>query len=227
MDTGAANQKHALPALPYAYSALEACIDSRTMTLHHDKHHAGYVDKLNELLMPHAELRERSARWLLLNPGSIPEDIRTAVQHNAGGHLNHSQLWQTMSPAGGAGPTGQLASAINTVFGSLDQFKSRFDEAGSALFGSGWVWLVLANEKPRLEIVTTTGHDNPCQNGQVPLLVNDVWEHAYYLRYENRRPEYLKAWWSIVDWKQVVRRYEHPNEPNEMETADGYLPRQS
>ncbi len=223
--------KHVLPPLPYPHSALEACIDAHTMMLHHDKHHAGYVDKLNELLAPHAELRNRSARWLLLNGDSVPEDIRTAVRHNAGGHINHSLLWRAMSPTGGAGPTGSLAGAINTMFGSLEQFKKRFDEAGAALFGSGWVWLVVANEKnanaARLEIVTTTGHDNPIQKGQFPLLVNDVWEHAYYLRYENKRADYLKTWWSVVNWKDVVRRYEHPNDPNDFETADGYLPGRS
>ncbi len=223
-----ASAGHVLPPLPYAHSALEACIDARTMMLHHDKHHAGYVDKLNELLAPHTELRNRSARWLMLNGASLPEDIRIPVAHNAGGHFNHSQLWRAMSPTGGAGPTGSLAGAINTVFGGLEQFQTRFSEAGATLFGSGWVWLVIASEKKtntkRLEIVTTTGHDNPIQNGQVPLLVNDVWEHAYYLRYENKRADYLKAWWSIVNWKDVVRRYEHPNDLNDMETADGYLP---
>jgi Fe-Mn family superoxide dismutase len=210
--------QHVLPPLPYGYSALEACIDARTMTLHHDKHHAGYVDKLNELLLPYPELHKRSARWLVLNADSIPEVIRTGVQHNAGGHLNHSLLWQAMSPSGGAGPTGALSSAINTAFGSLRQFQTHFEEAAAALFGSGWVWLVIESGKqtgvPRLQIVTTSGHDNPQQQGQYPLLVNDVWEHAYYLRYENRRPDYLKSWWSIVNWKDVVHRFEHPDEPD-------------
>jgi superoxide dismutase, Fe-Mn family len=221
--------KHVLPPLPYAYSALEACIDERTMRLHHDHHHAGYVDALNELLAPYPELQRRSARWLLLNSDSIPEDIRTPVKHNAGGHFNHSLLWQAMSPAGGATPTGALAAAINTVFGSLERFQSRFDQAGASVFGSGWVWLVAMRETNsrtgrRLEIVTTTGHDNPIQKGLYPLLVNDVWEHAYYLRYENRRAEYLKQWWSIVNWKGVLHRYEHPNQPTEIDTPDGHVP---
>jgi Fe-Mn family superoxide dismutase len=223
--------QHVLPPLPYGYSALEACIDARTMTLHHDKHHAGYVDKLNELLLPYPELHEQSARWLLLNAESVPDAIRSAVQHNAGGHLNHSLLWQAMSPSGGAGPTGSLSAAISAAFGSLGQFQMEFEAAGAALFGSGWVWLVTesANETsvPRLQIVTTSGHDNPLQQGQYPLLVNDVWEHAYYLRYENKRLEYLKTWWSIVNWQNVVHRFEHPDKPTKVGHADRALRVQS
>jgi Fe-Mn family superoxide dismutase len=198
------------------------------MTLHHDKHHAGYVDKLNELVSPHPDLRTRSVPWLLVNSASIPKDIRSAVLHNAGGHYNHSLLWQAMSPSGGAGPTGPLSAAINAGFGSLREFQARFEDAGATLFGSGWVWLVIGQRKHAgLEIVTTSGHDNPIQRGQHPLLVNDVWEHAYYLRYENKRPEYLKNWWSIVNWKDVVRRFENPDETTEIEPADGFLPRHS
>jgi superoxide dismutase, Fe-Mn family len=210
--------KHVLPPLPYTYSALEACIDAHTMALHHDKHHAGYVDKLNALLQPHPELHERSARWLLLNAEAVPQEIRADVLHNAGGHFNHSLLWRAMSPNGGT-PGGALAAAIEHTFGDLDGFKTRFNEAGAKLFGSGWVWLVVGNDKKTststLQIVTTTGHDNPIQKGQYPLLVNDVWEHAYYLRYENRRPDYLAKWWSIVNWKDAARRYEHPTELEE------------
>jgi Fe-Mn family superoxide dismutase len=210
--------RHVLPPLPYGYAALEPCIDARTMALHHDKHHGAYVEKLNEALEPHARLRGRSATWLLLNRDAVPEEIRATVHDNAGGHLNHSLFWRSMSPAGGAEPGGLFAEAIDQAFGSLEQFKARFDEAGSKLFGSGWVWLVVARDKTTgktvLEIITTPGHDNPIQQGKVPVLVNDVWEHAYYLKHENRRPEYLKSWWTMVNWKEATHRFEHPNEAN-------------
>jgi superoxide dismutase, Fe-Mn family len=187
------------------------------MTLHHDKHHAAYVEKLNAALEPYAELRRRSVRWLLQNSEAVPESIRTAVHDNAGGHLNHSLFWQSMSPVGGTGPAGSIAAAIDETFGSLQQFKDQFDEAGAKLFGSGWVWLVASRGsgtgKPTLEIVVTSGHHNPIEHGKQPLLVNDVWEHAYYLHYENRRPDYLKSWWSIVNWNQVAERFQHPDEP--------------
>jgi Fe-Mn family superoxide dismutase len=207
---------HVLPPLPYAYAALEPHIDARTMTLHHDKHHAAYVEKLNAALEPYAELRRRSAHWLLQNNEAIPEAIRTAVHDNAGGHVNHSLFWQSMSPVGGAGPPGTIAAAMDETFGSLQQFKDRFDEAGAKLFGSGWVWLVATRgkdtAKPILEIVVTSGHHNPIEQGKQPLLLNDVWEHAYYLHYENRRPDYLKSWWSIVNWNRVAERFQHPDE---------------
>ena len=211
-DTDAA--LHVLPPLPYAYAALEPHIDARTMTLHHDKHHAGYVEKLNAALAPYPELRARSAPWLLQNGDAVPEVIRTAVRDNAGGHLNHSLFWRSMSPAGGSGPTGPVAAAIDEAFGGLQQFKDRFDDAGAKVFGSGWVWLVVTRGKgtgkPTLEILTTSGHDNPIRQGKQPLLLNDVWEHAYYLKHANRRPEYLKGWWAIVDWKEVAHRFLHP-----------------
>ncbi|MEO8302694.1 MAG: superoxide dismutase [Betaproteobacteria bacterium] len=216
--SGAVAPSHVLPPLPYAYSALEPCIDAHTMTLHHDKHHASYVEKLNAALAPYAELRRRSAAWLLVNGDSVPELVRAAVQNNAGGHLNHSFFWQSMSPAGGAGPSGPLAVAIDRAFGSFDTFKAHFVEAGAKVFGSGWVWLVASNKKRTdgsdLEIVTTSGHDNPIRQAKRPLLVNDVWEHAYYLKYENRRPDYLTSWWPIVNWKEVARRFENPNAPD-------------
>ena len=200
-----------LPPLPYAVGALEPVIDARTMVLHHDKHHAAYVQKLSAALEPFAELRTRSPTWLLENLRALPERIRTEVQHNAGGHLNHSLYWQSMSPAS-TDPVGPLADALAQAFGGLQQFKTRFEEAGAKLFGSGWVWLVAARAagaaRPTLEIVTTTGHDNPIQDGKHALLVNDVWEHAYYLRYENRRPEFLKAWWAIVNWREAASRFE-------------------
>jgi Fe-Mn family superoxide dismutase len=210
--------RHVLPPLPYGYAALEPCIDARTMALHHDKHHGAYVEKLNDALEPHAELRGRSAAWLLLNSEAVPNAIRTTVHNNAGGHLNHSLFWQSMSPAGGADPTGPLAEAIDQTFGSLEKFKTQFDEAGSKLFGSGWVWLVSVRDpdtgKSALEIITTPGHDNPIQQGKTPVLVNDVWEHAYYLKHENRRPEYLKNWWTVVNWKEAAQRFEHPDDAN-------------
>jgi Fe-Mn family superoxide dismutase len=219
--------RHMLAPLPYPHAALEPCIDARTMLLHHDKHHASYVDKLNAALEPYAELRRRSAAWLLVNSASLPEAIRTAVHNNAGGHLNHSLFWRLMSPAGGAGPTGRFAEAIGRTFGSVAEFKARFEEAGGKVFGSGWVWLVLANAKgigkPALEIVTTSGHDNPIQQEKYPLLVNDVWEHAYYLKYENRRLDYLKNWWSIVNWMEAAHRFDHPYESTAIEPEDGFL----
>lgn len=214
--TGAADSPHTLPALPYGYAGLEPYIDARTLTLHHDQHHKSYVEKLNAALQPYGELRQRSALWLLVNSGAVPEAIRTAVLENAGGHVNHSLLWRVMCPAGSAAPTGSLLTALELAFGSVEQFKARFEEAGSHLFGSGWVWLVLAHPRQpgaaELEIMTTSNHDNPTRYGKFPLLVNDAWEHAYYLQYENRRPEYLKRWWSVVNWQEVAQRFEHPEE---------------
>jgi Fe-Mn family superoxide dismutase len=200
--------KHALPALPYAPAALEPHIDARTMMLHHDKHHASYVEKLNAALEKLPQLRERTATWLLLNPGKIPEAARTAVRNNAGGHVNHSMFWRSMIPGGSGAPKGALADALKRDFGSLAKFKTRFDEAGEKQFGSGWVWLVMQKEGGKLEVLTTAGHDNPATQGHFPLLLNDVWEHAYYLKHENRRAEYLKAWWSVVNWPEVARRLE-------------------
>jgi superoxide dismutase, Fe-Mn family len=224
---GAGQLKHELPPLPYDYAALEPHIDARTMMLHHDKHHASYVDKLNAALEPYAELRRRSMPWLLLNIESVPEQIRTAVHNNTGGHLNHCLFWRGMAPDGGGLPSGVIAAAIDAEFGSFEQFKTQFDEAGGKVFGSGWVWLVSSlkagTKKLRLEIVTTPGHDNPLQKGSYPLMVNDVWEHAYYLKYENRRPDYLKKWWSVVNWKEVSHRFENPHESTDLEPADGFL----
>ena len=206
--------QHVLPPLPYDYSALEPIIDTATMKLHHDEHHATYVDKLNEAIAPYPNLRERSATWLLLNGESVPESVRKLVHENAGGHVNHSLFWRLMSQPNTSGPTGTLARALDSAFGSVDTFKSRFDELGGKVFGSGWVWLVsdCDTRKPKLEIVTTSGHGNPIEQGRFPLLVNDVWEHAYYLKHQNRRPEYLKAWWSVVNWKEVQRRFDEVHE---------------
>ncbi len=200
--------KHTLPALPYDYVALEPYIDARTMTLHHDKHHAGYVANLNAALEKYPELHERTADWLLCNLDQVPQEIRTAVHHNAGGHVNHSLFWQAMSPTGG-GVAGPLAEALDRDFGGFEQFKAGFDEAGEKLFGSGWVWLVRDRKNGgRLQIITTAGHDNPMMQGLSPILLNDVWEHAYYLKYENRRADYLHGWWSIVNWEEAAHWFE-------------------
>ncbi len=201
--------KHLLPALPYSHAALEPHIDARTMMLHHDKHHASYVDKLNAALEPYPELRERTAVWLLLNPGEVPEAARMAVRNSAGGHVNHSMFWRAMSPDGFGEPAGAVADAIRRDFGSLDKFKAQFNAAGEKVFGSGWVWLARARQDGgRLEVYTTPGHGNPLTQGHFPLLLNDLWEHAYYLKHENRRADYLKGWWSVVDWKEAARRFE-------------------
>ena len=201
--------KHVLPALPYDVGALEPHIDARTMQLHHDKHHASYVEKLNKALEPYPELEERSASWLLLNLDEIPDKVRTAVRNNAGGHVNHSLFWKAMTPSGSREPSGKLADAIARDFGSFEGFKTQFDQAGADLFGSGWTWLARSGQgAKRLVILTTTGHGNPMLQGYIPILLNDVWEHAYYLKYQNRRPDYLKGWWSVVDWDEASRRFE-------------------
>jgi len=206
---GTASSRHLLPALPYDHAALEPHIDARTMALHHSKHHAAYVAALNKALQAFPNLRHRSAPWLLLNPGKLPRAIRTTVRHNAGGHINHSMFWQAMSPMQGGAPGGALAIAIVRDFGSLAQFQQQFAEAGGKLFGSGWVWLVRTGQDGgRLQVCTTQGHDNPIMEGRYPILVNDVWEHAYYLKHENRRAEYLDGWWSIANWKEAERRFE-------------------
>ena len=213
--------KHVLPPLPYDYAALEPHIDAHTMTLHHDKHHAGYVANLNSALEKSPELRERSASWLLLNIAKVPEATRTAVRNNAGGHLNHSLFWRIMSPAGGGEPGGPLADAIKRDFGSFQQFKAQFVEAGSKLFGSGWVWLArVQKDGGKLQVYTTAGHDNPLMQGHFPLLVNDVWEHAYYLKHENRRPDYLNAWWAVANWEEAGRRFELSDHSAEQEWED-------
>ena len=201
---------HVLPPLPYAPEALEPHIDAQTVRLHHDKHHASYVEKLNALLEPHPQLRGRPASWLILNSSRLPEEIRAAVRNNAGGHVNHGLYWRAMSPVGDGEPSNLLADAIRRDFGSIKSFKEQFDAAGAKLFGSGWVWLVRTREnRARLAVVTTSGHDNPLTEGHFPILVNDVWEHAYYLKYQNRRPEYLTRWWSIVNWEEAKLRFGH------------------
>lgn len=208
--------KHQLPPLPFPAAALEPHIDARTVLLHHDKHHAGYVDTLNKTLESAPEsVQGNTAMWLLLNLDKIPEKIRTTVKNNAGGHVNHSLLWQSMRPPGGSAPSDSLAAAINNDFGDLAKFKTQFEEAGSKLFGSGWVWLVKGPRNEGLKVMTTTGHDNPVTQGCFVLLVNDVWEHAYYLKYENRRSEYLHQWWSIANWAEAARRFKLSQQPGQ------------
>ena len=196
---------HTLPPLPYPANALEPHIDAQTMEIHHGKHHNAYVTNLNAALEKAPELADKSLEDLLRNLNSVPEAVRTAVRNNGGGHWNHSQFWKTMGPNGGGGPTGKLADAINAAFGDFEKFKEAFNAAGVARFGSGWVWLV--NEGGKLAIVSTPNQDNPLMDGKAPpILGNDVWEHAYYLKYQNRRPDYLKAWWNTVNWDEVDRK---------------------
>ncbi len=195
-----------LPPLPYDYNALEPYIDEETMHLHHDKHHQAYVNNLNAAIEKHSELADRSAEDLVRNLNDVPEDIRTAVRNNGGGHVNHTMFWEIMGPNGGGGPTGALAEAINQAFGSFENLKQQFNDAGTKRFGSGWVWLVRGADG-NLSITSTANQDNPLTDGQYPILGNDVWEHAYYLKYQNRRPDYLAAWWNVVDWDKVAQRY--------------------
>ncbi len=194
---------HELPALPYAHDALEPHIDARTMEIHHGKHHAAYVNNLNKALEGHAALETRSLTELLANIGSVPEAIRGAVRNNGGGHFNHSLFWKIMKPGGGGKPSGALADAIDSTFGSFDAFKDKLTTAAATRFGSGWGWLYVKNGK--LELGSTPNQDSPLMEGGRPILGVDVWEHAYYLRYQNRRPDYLAAWWNVVNWEQVAK----------------------
>jgi Fe-Mn family superoxide dismutase len=197
-----------LPSLPYPYEALEPYIDTETMHLHHDKHHQAYVTNLNNALQGQSEqLTSSSVEDLLRNMGQVPDSIRTAVQNNGGGHSNHTMFWQIMKPNGGGAPTGELASAIDQAFGSFDQFKDTFNKAGLARFGSGWAWLVL-NQSGQLQVVSTANQDSPLMTGHYPVMGNDVWEHAYYLKYKNVRADYLNAWWNVVNWDEIARRYQ-------------------
>jgi Fe-Mn family superoxide dismutase len=197
---------HSVPPLPYDYNALEAAIDEQTMHLHHDKHHQAYVDKLNAALEKHPELAEKSAEELISDLSAVPEDIRGAVRNHGGGHANHTMFWEIMSPEGGGEPTGAIGDAIGAAFGDFETFKKQFNEAGANRFGSGWVWLV-KDAGGALKIVSTANQDSPLSDGQTPLLGNDVWEHAYYLRYMNARPKYLEAWWNVVNWDAVNERF--------------------
>ena len=194
-----------VPALPYAYDALEPHIDEATMHLHHDKHHQAYVTNLNAALDKHPELAGKSPEELIKDLSAIPEDIKAAVRNNGGGHVNHTMFWEIMGPNGGE-PTGPLLDAINSTFGSVDALKTAVNDAGVKRFGSGWTWLVKSADGS-LAVVSTANQDNPMSEGHTPLLGNDVWEHAYYLKYNNRRPEYLAAWWNTVNWDAVAKRF--------------------
>ncbi|MDJ1630833.1 superoxide dismutase SodA [Bacillus velezensis] len=193
-----------LPELPYAYDALEPHIDKETMTIHHTKHHNTYVTNLNKAIEGSA-LAEKSVDELVADLNAVPEDIRTAVRNNGGGHANHSLFWTLLSPNGGGEPTGELAEEIKSTFGSFDQFKEKFAASGTGRFGSGWAWLVVNNGK--LEITSTPNQDSPLSEGKTPVLGLDVWEHAYYLNYQNRRPDYISAFWNVVNWDEVARLY--------------------
>ncbi len=197
---------HQLPPLPYAPNALEPHIDAQTMTIHHDKHHAAYVNNLNAALEKAPELADKSALELIQNLDAVPESIRAAVRNNGGGHLNHSMFWEIMTPGGASEPSGALLDAINAAFGSLETLKTQFNDAGVKRFGSGWAWLV-KDGSGALSIVSTPNQDNPVSDGKTPILGNDVWEHAYYLNYQNLRPKYLEAWWNVVNWDKVAELY--------------------
>ena len=193
-----------LPPLPYDPAALEPHIDAQTMQIHHGKHHAAYVNNLNAALEKHASLQGKSADDLIRNLSTVPEDIRTAVRNNGGGHVNHTMFWQIMGPGKGGAPTGAVAQAITGAFGSFDAFKDQMNKGGAARFGSGWVWLV--DNKGTLAVESTANQDNPMMDGKKPILGIDVWEHAYYLKYQNRRPDYLAAWWNVINWDEVNKR---------------------
>ena len=193
-----------LPELGYSYGALEPHIDSLTMEIHHGKHHAAYVEKLNDAVGKHPELKGKKIEQLLSGINSVPDDIRTAVQNHGGGHHNHTLFWESMKPGGTKQPTGQLSGVVNSAFGSFDEFKAKFTEAAVSQFGSGWGWLVKNGDK--LEVYSTANQDSPLMEGKTPLLGVDVWEHAYYLKYQNRRSEYIEAWWQVVNWDVIAQR---------------------
>lgn len=197
---------HELPPLPYPKDALEPHIDAQTMEIHHGKHHNAYVTNLNKAITGKGDLEKKSVEDLIRNLNAVPEDIRGAVRNNGGGHVNHSMFWKIMGPNAGGKPSGKLAEDINAAFGSFDAFKEKFEAGGAGRFGSGWVWLVVKNGK--LEIMSTANQDNPIMEGIKPVMGCDVWEHAYYLKYQNRRPDYLKAWWNVVNWNEVNKNYE-------------------
>ena len=197
---------HTLPALPYAYDALEPQIDAKTMEIHHSKHHQAYITNLKVALDKHPELKDADLVSLLKDINAVPQDIRTAVQNNGGGHVNHTLFWETLAPATGQTPGAALALAINETFGSLDALKEALDAVAKTRFGSGWAWLVL-NTDGKLEVLSTANQDSPLMNVQTPLLGIDVWEHAYYLNYQNRRPDYIQAWFEVINWAKVDELY--------------------
>ena len=197
---------HELPDLPYDYDVLEPHIDAETMKIHHSKHHQGYVNNLNAALEKHPELADKSLEDLLGDLDSVPENIRTAVRNNGGGHANHSLFWPCLAPGSGGTPSGELAGAIDSAFGSFDAFAEAFSKAAATRFGSGWAWLCVDNSGG-LVVTSTANQDNPVSEGLNPILGLDVWEHAYYLNYQNRRPDYVKAWWNVVNWEQVSENF--------------------
>jgi superoxide dismutase, Fe-Mn family len=202
----AATGPHKLPKLAYEFNALEPHIDARTMEIHYTKHHQAYVDKLNAALANHPDLAKLPAEDLIKKLDAIPEDIRAAVQNNGGGHVNHTFFWKIMAPDAGGEPQGQLADAINQKFGSLAAFKEAFANAAATRFGSGWAWLVM-NSKGALEVTSTANQDSPLTQGARPIIGVDVWEHAYYLKYQNKRPDYVAAWWNVVNWDQAAKNF--------------------
>jgi len=205
-----------LPPLPYDYAALEPVIDTQTMKLHHDMHHGAYVKNANAALEKHPNLASKTPEELLRDLNAIPEDVRAALRNNAGGHSNHSMFWNIMKPKGGGDPTGPIADVIKKTFGNFKDFQTKFNDAGTKQFGSGWVWLAGKPATGEVQIITTPNQDSPISQGLFPILGNDVWEHAYYLKYNNRRPEYLAAWWNVVNWDEINKRLEsfkHHGEP--------------
>lgn len=194
-----------LPPLPYPTNALEPFIDAKTMEIHHGKHHQAYINNANAKLEAHPALASKSAEEIISNLAAVPEDIRTVIRNNAGGHANHSLFWTVLAPHTGAEPTGELAAAINSEFGSFATFKEKFNAAATTRFGSGWAWLSV--DKGKLVVESTPNQDSPLMEGRTPILGLDVWEHAYYLHYQNRRPDYIAAFWNIVNWPEVARRY--------------------
>ncbi len=198
--------EYTLPPLPYDFGALEPHIDARTMEIHHDKHHAAYINNLNAALKDHPDHQGKPIEALIANLNALPEAIRTAVRNNGGGHANHSFFWQIMKPGGGGEPTGAIATAISSELGGFTSFKEAFAKAGATRFGSGWAWLVLGKDG-KLAVSSTANQDSPIMEGLTPILGVDVWEHAYYLKYQNRRPDYIAAWWNTINWDEVNRRY--------------------
>ncbi len=197
---------HELPKLPYPFDALEPHIDAKTMEIHHGKHHQAYVNNLNAALDKHPELHKKSLSDLLAGINSVPEDIRNAVRNNGGGHSNHTMFWQIMAPKAGGEPSGKLADAIKSAFGDFAKFKEQFAAAGTGRFGSGWAWLIAKGGKVSIE--SSPNQDSPIMDGKTAILGLDVWEHAYYLKYQNRRPDYITAWWNVVNWPEVTKRFE-------------------
>ncbi len=201
----AAQTTHVLPPLPYAFDALEPYIDAKTMEIHHDKHHGAYVTNLNKALEGNADLQKLSVEQLIAQIDRVPENIRTAVRNNGGGHANHSLFWKIMKKGGGGEPKGELADAIKSTFGSFADFKTKFNQAATTRFGSGWAWLFFKDGKLTLE--SLPNQDNPLMSGGKPVMGLDVWEHAYYLKYQNRRPEYIEAWWNVVNWDEITKNF--------------------